>query len=104
MFNLKRKKLSKCSSCKIMHYCSVDCQKFDWKIHKFECQKFFKVKFNLISDDQVRLYIRILIRVKNKEADITDSKGLKTFKTLMDRMFHLATTRFKNIYSLIIIL
>lgn len=30
-------KLSKCSRCKVVHYCSKECQKQDWKIHKVYC-------------------------------------------------------------------
>jgi hypothetical protein len=71
-----------------MHYCNRNCQKLDWTVHKEECKKFSKLEnFDIISNDQIRLYIRILIRLKNKEGDETDSLGLKTFNSLMDRMF-----------------
>jgi hypothetical protein len=32
-----RNKLMKCSRCLKIHYCSVECQKKDWKRHKSEC-------------------------------------------------------------------
>lgn len=31
-------KLSKCSSCNVVHYCSKECQKEDWKMHKIYCK------------------------------------------------------------------
>ena len=31
--------LKKCDACKIVLYCSRDCQKADWKEHKVECKK-----------------------------------------------------------------
>lgn len=31
-------KLSKCSGCKVVHYCSKECQKQGWKIHKVYCK------------------------------------------------------------------
>ena len=27
----------RCSRCKLVHYCSKECQKQDWTIHKHEC-------------------------------------------------------------------
>lgn len=30
--------LSKCSSCNVVHYCSKECQKHDWKMHKLYCK------------------------------------------------------------------
>ncbi|KAK4052618.1 hypothetical protein OIO90_004246 [Microbotryomycetes sp. JL221] len=33
----------KCSRCKIVRYCSVNCQKSDWTLHKLECQALQRV-------------------------------------------------------------
>ena len=35
-------KLSKCSVCKIVSYCSKECQKADWKNHKKACKLYVK--------------------------------------------------------------
>lgn len=32
--------LKKCAKCKIVYYCSVDCQSEDWTFHKLECKCF----------------------------------------------------------------
>lgn len=36
--------LSKCSDCKCAKYCSKECQKLDWKIHKILCKDIVKIK------------------------------------------------------------
>jgi hypothetical protein len=35
--NVIKEKLLKCSRCKSVYYCSVECQKIDWKKHKLDC-------------------------------------------------------------------
>ena len=30
--------LDRCSRCKMVHYCDVECQKKDWKSHKVKCK------------------------------------------------------------------
>jgi len=32
-------KLKKCSACKLVWYCSEECQLGDWKAHKVECKR-----------------------------------------------------------------
>ena len=76
-----------------MHYCSQDCQKTDWNIHRYECANLKKLTeagyISIIDDDLVRLLMRVLIRAKNGETALSDAAGLKTLDTLMDRKFML---------------
>lgn len=39
-----RVKLSRCSKCKTLHYCSRECQLADWPIHKQECTAFSRLR------------------------------------------------------------
>ena len=34
----KQGRFRKCSRCKAAHYCSVECQKYDWQFHKRTCK------------------------------------------------------------------
>ena len=32
-----KRKMTKCSGCKLVRYCSTSCQRNDWKFHKYQC-------------------------------------------------------------------
>ena len=36
--------LSACGNCKLVAYCSKECQRSDWKSHKLQCQRFLQLK------------------------------------------------------------
>lgn len=44
--NLCRKveKLKKCSKCRVFTYCSLACQKTDWKRHKTTCREIYEIR------------------------------------------------------------
>ncbi|VDP77678.1 unnamed protein product [Schistosoma mattheei] len=47
-----------CSSCKIMMYCSRDCQRLMWRVHKLECKQY--IKYGRFPIAPVRLILRII--------------------------------------------
>ncbi|GMT33043.1 hypothetical protein PFISCL1PPCAC_24340 [Pristionchus fissidentatus] len=49
--SFEEKALSRCAKCKIVHYCSADCQKKDWRIHKTECSFFVEKSPFIPSED-----------------------------------------------------
>ncbi|CBY24692.1 unnamed protein product [Oikopleura dioica] len=60
-------KLLRCAGCKLQYYCSKDCQKSAWKIHKEECKM---LKSEKSMPDDITLFLgRILIRVENEFGD-----------------------------------
>ncbi|CAH8297137.1 unnamed protein product [Schistosoma turkestanicum] len=50
--------LRSCSSCKLMMYCSRDCQRRMWHVHKLECKQYTKCRRLPIA--HVRLILRII--------------------------------------------
>ena len=66
----------KCSGCKAVYYCTVDCQRNAWvNYHRKECKCLRKVSPK-IPTDTVRLMARIIFKLQEGE--------LKTFATLPD--------------------
>ena len=66
----------KCSGCKAVYYCTVDCQRNAWvNYHRKECKCLRKVSPK-IPTDTVRLIARIIFKLQEGE--------LKTFATLPD--------------------
>ncbi len=40
----KKNAESSCGNCRLVHYCSVNCQRNHWKLHKSFCQKYYTTK------------------------------------------------------------
>lgn len=38
--------MQKCSACESVHYCSIECQRSNWKYHKTECFKLNQIYFS----------------------------------------------------------
>jgi len=76
MRSASEKQFQKCSGCKAVYYCTVDCQRKAWiSYHRSECKCLRKVSPK-IPTDTVRLMARIIFKLKEG--------GLKTFATLPD--------------------
>lgn len=58
--------LSRCANCKEVYYCSKECQKSAWKIHKKECKILLEIGDNINSNFSMlaKLLIRTLIKLK----------------------------------------
>ena len=64
------KPLKLCSGCKIVRYCSAQCQKSSWTdAHKPEC-KIFKNLYPRVLPSNVRAVMRLLLREDGEESDL----------------------------------
>ena len=79
--------LKKCSNCKIIHYCNVNCQRHAWKNHHkgVEC-KYLKKIFPHIPPEIVRITIRTILRYICKINEILQL-GLVQFLEIILRIF-----------------
>ncbi|WWC72282.1 uncharacterized protein I206_106244 [Kwoniella pini CBS 10737] len=82
-------KLNRCSKCKVLHYCSKECQISDWSLHKYEClalQKFKKMYYKAYPT-----------KIKNDE-DLTwtEKSSIETVRALSRIIFKRKEEREKN--------
>ncbi|CAO4365279.1 unnamed protein product [Caenorhabditis nigoni] len=79
-------RLKKCAGCNEFFYCSQECQKMDWKIHKPECKSI--QEHGTLASDSMRLAMRIIVLLGKKNfGHVTASyisTGSRSFLTLVD--------------------
>lgn len=61
----KNGRLLKCAKCKNIFYCNKECQKEDWKWHKYEC-KFYRDHYEYLKVALPRLLLRLHLYLLNK--------------------------------------
>ncbi|CAG8447867.1 9239_t:CDS:2 [Funneliformis mosseae] len=77
---MKDGKLSCCSACKLIHYCSKECQSNDWSNHQHECKVFVKVQRK--PPTSIRLLCRILMRRMSDPASFKEIENLQSNRHL----------------------
>eukprot|EP01006_Ploeotia_vitrea_P043055 TRINITY_DN66683_c7_g2_i1.p1 TRINITY_DN66683_c7_g2~~TRINITY_DN66683_c7_g2_i1.p1 ORF type:complete len:445 (+),score=40.51 TRINITY_DN66683_c7_g2_i1:46-1380(+) len=82
-FKAPSKALSRCSTCKICHYCSPSCQKADWPNHKQECKSIVKAQPHNLSHT-MRLLMRIVRRLKREPGKTNDVEALTEHSAKID--------------------
>jgi hypothetical protein len=69
-------KLKHCSTCKVLHYCSLLCQKQDWRTHQKECHIIYKQRGSELVD-LFRLMIRFLSQWCYYQHSTSESNALE---------------------------
>uniref|UniRef100_A0A7I4YPR2 MYND-type domain-containing protein n=1 Tax=Haemonchus contortus TaxID=6289 RepID=A0A7I4YPR2_HAECO len=74
--------LKKCKGCRMFYYCSADCQKKDWPLHKTECS--MCKRLDGVSNEEVRLVMRLAIKWASGDMGATqvddDVRSLSTLQ------------------------
>lgn len=74
-------KLFNCTACNFVNYCSKECQKMGWKLHKAECQRLQKVFPNLPLSEV--LFLSKVLDRKNDIEQNGDKLGYEAARPLM---------------------
>ncbi|XP_043286187.1 histone-lysine N-methyltransferase SMYD3 [Venturia canescens] len=83
----KKCKVFRCSGCQYVHYCSRNCQKLAWHLHKVECPNMKRVQ-PLEVPAMVRMLTRIIMKLKNGGAQEKGYYSGSEYRTFDDLMSH----------------
>ncbi|XP_071549068.1 histone-lysine N-methyltransferase SMYD3-like isoform X2 [Panulirus ornatus] len=106
--NSTHQNLQRCSGCKVECYCSKECQRGSWDIHRFECKNLQRI-YPLIPPDTAKLIAKVILRLKTGgdqfEERITEKRSRK-FKDLMNHYTDLKddVKRQEHLTSLVVVL
>ncbi|KAG7197842.1 hypothetical protein KM043_001654 [Ampulex compressa] len=81
----KSGKLLKCSGCNYVYYCSRNCQKESWSIHRLECVNLKRISPKVVPNF-ARLMARVIIKLNqggDKEVGYYTDTACRKFKDLM---------------------
>ncbi|RIB04301.1 hypothetical protein C2G38_692201 [Gigaspora rosea] len=73
-------RLSCCSSCNVIHYCSEECKRKDLLYHQHECNSFVRLKRT--PPTSIRLICRILMHRMNDPSSFEDIENLQSNRTM----------------------
>ena len=73
----------KCSSCRLVMYCDVDCQKSDWIFHQKDCEDFTK---NLVQINKIYASFEKYIQDRMNTSICLTFKSFK--KRLRRKIYH----------------
>ncbi len=82
--------LKKCSKCRKMYYCDQNCQRNDWKWHKFECDLYHNYYESLNNHSIERILLRLFLVIKSNPDIVNQMYDLPNGKKrcLNDLMNH----------------
>ncbi|KAM6906622.1 N-lysine methyltransferase SMYD2-like [Lycodopsis pacificus] len=72
----RKEKLARCGKCRKASYCSVECQRGDWAMHKLECSAMNAFKEKWCPSEISRLVARILAKKKTQKERCVSEKIL----------------------------
>jgi hypothetical protein len=97
-------KLSRCGRCKSIWYCSRDCQKSDFPVHKIECAYFSSSSFlhrpQMLQNDRVVAELCLLIRTFAVSRNRETQNGAGTNHSPCTRQYHAKDCGIDHLFAL----
>ncbi|XP_071701990.1 histone-lysine N-methyltransferase ASHR1-like isoform X2 [Rutidosis leptorrhynchoides] len=84
--------LKRCSSCHVVCYCGSTCQKFDWKLHRLECQLLARLDKNRITSltPSIRLIVKLYLRRKLQNEKVIPTTAMDNYNLVKEIVSHIA--------------
>lgn len=100
----KEGKLRKCSGCKVVDYCSVDCQRIHWSQHKNSCkelavkhtQPLHKHTELIGSTSELSLFLKVLIFHKSANLTTPHLTKIRIRETADYHRYYICTSDYPN--------
>ncbi|GAV76217.1 SET domain-containing protein/zf-MYND domain-containing protein [Cephalotus follicularis] len=82
-----------CSACHYVWYCSRECQKLDWKLHRLECRalKTLEKQWQIYVLPTIRLNVRLYIRRKLQNEKVIPTTAVDNFNLVEALVAHLSS-------------
>ncbi|KAI3821259.1 hypothetical protein L1987_08823 [Smallanthus sonchifolius] len=84
--------IKRCSSCHVVWYCGSTCQKFDWKLHRLECQLLSQLEQSRIRSltPSIRLMVKLYLRKKLQDEKVIPSTVMDNYSLVKNLVSHIS--------------
>ncbi|KAL8216258.1 hypothetical protein R6Q57_023095 [Mikania cordata] len=83
--------IKRCSSCHVVWYCGSTCQKFDWKLHRLECQLLAQLDKNRLRSltPSIRLMVKLYLRKKLEAEKVIPTTVTDNYNMVKNLLSHI---------------
>ncbi|XP_076910184.1 histone-lysine N-methyltransferase ASHR1-like [Bidens hawaiensis] len=84
--------IKRCSSCHVVWYCGSKCQKFDWKLHRLECQLLAQLEKHRITSltPSIRLMVKLYLRKKLQDEKVIPTTVMDNYSLVKNLVSHIS--------------
>ncbi|XP_042041043.1 histone-lysine N-methyltransferase ASHR1-like [Salvia splendens] len=91
--------LKKCSGCRVIWYCSSECQRSDWKLHSAECRVLSKVDKQRVNSltPSLRLMSKLCVKRKLEIEKVIPTSATESYKYVEALVSHMSDINEKQL-------